>query len=59
MRRPKGYAPCRTEMGDDPIASGKLVHRKVLYGRQEGNCKGSRHRPKWSKCHGGIRPIEL
>lgn len=58
MWRPKGYAPRRTEMGDDPIASGKLAHRKVLYGRQEGNCKGCSHRPKRSKGHGEISPIE-
>ena len=46
MRRPKGYAPRRTGMGDELTVPGKLRHRKVLYGRQEGNCKGCRHRPK-------------
>ena len=45
-------------MGDELTAAGKLVHRKVLYGRQEGHGKGRRRRPKWSKGHGGIRPIE-
>ena len=58
MRRPKGYAPCRTEMGDDPIAPCKLRHRKALYDRQKGHCKGCSHRPKRSKGHGEISPIE-
>ena len=39
-------------MGDDLTAHGKLRHRKVLYGRQKGLCKGCRLRPKWSKGHG-------
>lgn len=58
MRRPKGYAPRRTGMDDDLTAAGKFAHRKVLYGCQEGNCKGCRRRPKWSKGHGGIRSVE-
>lgn len=45
-------------MGDEPIATGKLAHRKVLYGRQKGHCKGCRRRPVWSKGHGEIRPME-
>jgi len=58
MRWPEGYAPRRTDMGDELTAPGKLRHRKVLYGRQEGICKGCWHRPKWSRGHGGISPIE-
>ena len=46
MRWPEGYAPRRTDMGDELTAPGKLRHRKVLCGRQDGNCKGCRHRPK-------------
>jgi len=58
MRWPESYAPRRTDMGDDLTAAGKFAHRKVLYGRQEGNCKSCSHCPKWSKGHGGIRSVE-